>query len=146
MHFKYLYIQLFIILTFCRCVSDSADYVRNHINLGFFSKETLLCLVDTGYGLGGSLGDCRLALPKGWKYRIVKTQIESHDRRPIVWTNLWQTWVSFSFEVCWGTTRIFYEDPCKALGVHRSSLAVGQPSPWLIWVFRISSFIQKYFY
>jgi hypothetical protein len=38
-------------------------------------------VVDTEYGLGGSLGDCRLALalPKGGKYQMVKTQTESHD-------------------------------------------------------------------
>ena len=40
--------------------------------------------MDTGYGLGGSLGDCRPALPKGRKYKMVKTQTESHDWRPIV--------------------------------------------------------------
>ena len=30
------------------------------------------------------LGDCRPALPKGRKYQIVKTQIESHGWRPVV--------------------------------------------------------------
>ena len=30
-------------------------------------------MVDTGYGLGGSLGDCRPALQKGQKYQMVKT-------------------------------------------------------------------------
>ena len=53
------------------------------LNLGV-SPRILYCLMDTGYGLGGSLGDCRPALPKGGKYHMVKTQTESHDRRPIV--------------------------------------------------------------
>ena len=50
--------------------------------------------------LWASLGDCRPALQEGWNYQMVKTQTESHDRRPIVWTNRWQIWVSFSFAVC----------------------------------------------
>ena len=54
--------------------------MRNHVKLGVFSKDA----VDTGYGLGGSLGDCKPALWKGRKYQMVKTQTESHDRRPIV--------------------------------------------------------------
>jgi hypothetical protein len=29
---------------------------------------------------------------------------------------------------------------------HGSSLAVGYPSPWLIWLFRICSSLKKYFY
>ena len=71
--------------------------VRNHINLGV-SLRVLYCAVDAGYGLGRSLGDCRPALPKGRKYQMVKTQTESHVRRPVVWTNRWQIWVFFSFE------------------------------------------------
>jgi len=58
-------------------------FVRNHLKLGV-SPRILYCVVDTGYGLGGSLGDCRPALPKGQKYQMVKTQAESHDWRPIV--------------------------------------------------------------
>ena len=41
-------------------------------------------MVDTGYGLGGSLGDCRPALPKGWKYQMVETKTESHVKVPIL--------------------------------------------------------------
>ena len=55
----------------------------NTLNLGF-SLRVLYCVVDAGYGLGRSLGNCRPALPKGQKYQMVKTQTESHDRRPIV--------------------------------------------------------------
>ena len=69
--------------------------VRNHVKLEIysfvmnfnsrgFSLRVLYCVVDTGYGLGISLGDCRPALPEGRKYQIVKKQTESHDRRPIV--------------------------------------------------------------
>ena len=47
------------------------------------SLRVLYCVVDTSYGLGRSLGDCRLALPKGRKYQMVKTQTESHIRRPV---------------------------------------------------------------
>ena len=57
--------------------------MRNHIKLGV-SPRILYCVVDTGYGLGGSLGDCKPALLNGKKYQMVKTQTESHDRRPIV--------------------------------------------------------------
>ena len=60
-----------------------AYVVRNHVKLVVFSKDTILC---GGYWLwdGGSIGDCRPALPKGRKYQMVKTQTESHDRRPVV--------------------------------------------------------------
>ena len=91
------------------------------LNLGF-SLRLPYCLVDTGYGLGRSLGDCKPALTNGRKYQMVKTQTESHVRRPVVWTNPWQIWVSFSFEVYWGTAGI-----CLAglLGVLWSSVVVG---------------------
>ena len=55
------------------------------------------CVVDTGYGLGGSPGDCRPTSSKGQKYQMVKTQAESHNCRQIVWANKWQIWVSFFF-------------------------------------------------
>ena len=54
--------------------------MRNHAKLGV-SLRVLYSVVDTGYGLGRSLGDCRLALPNGRKYQMVKTQTESHVRR-----------------------------------------------------------------
>jgi hypothetical protein len=76
-----------------------------HVKLGVFLRVPY-CVVDTSYGLGRSLGDCRLALPKGRKYQMVKTQTESHVRRPIVWSNRWQIWVFFSFVVCRGTAGI----------------------------------------
>ena len=57
--------------------------VRNHVKLGV-SLRVPYCVVDAGYGLGRSLGDCRPALPKGQKYQIVKTQTQSRDRRPVV--------------------------------------------------------------
>ena len=40
-------------------------------------------------GLTNLLGIADLHLPKGRKYQMVKTQTESHDWRPIVWTNRW---------------------------------------------------------
>ena len=39
--------------------------------------------MDAGNGVGGSLGDCRPAVPNGPKYQMVKTQTESHIRRPV---------------------------------------------------------------
>ena len=45
--------------------------VRNHVKLGV-SLRVLYCVVDTGYGLGRSLGDCIPASPKGRKYQMVK--------------------------------------------------------------------------
>ena len=53
----------------------------NHVGV---SPRALYCVVDTSYGLGRSLGHCRPALPKGRKYQMVKTQTQSHDRRPVV--------------------------------------------------------------
>ena len=55
--------------------------VKKHVGV---SLRALYCVVDTSYGLGRSLGDCRPALPKGRKYQMVKTQTESHVRRPVV--------------------------------------------------------------
>ena len=45
------------------------DAVCNHIKL-VVSLRVLYCVVDTGYGLGRYLGDCRPALTKGRKYQI----------------------------------------------------------------------------
>ena len=91
--------------------------VRNHVKLeihlflmnfnsGGVSLRILHCVVDTGYELGGYLGDCRPALPKGQKYQMVKTQTKSHIRRATVLTNRWQIWDSFSIEVCRGMAGI----------------------------------------
>ena len=55
----------------------TATNVCNHVKLGG-SLRVLYCVVDTGYGLGRSLGGCRPALLKGQKYQMVKTQTESH--------------------------------------------------------------------
>ena len=44
--------------------------MRNHVKLGIFLRVRYFA-VDTGHGLGKSLGDCRPALPKGWKYQMV---------------------------------------------------------------------------
>ena len=63
--------------------------VHNHVKLeirlfvtnfksGGFSLKVVYCVVDTGYGLDRSLGNCRPTLPEGWKYQMVKTQTESH--------------------------------------------------------------------
>ena len=54
---------------------------KNHVGV---SPRALHCVVDTSYGLGRSLGHCRPALPKGRKYQMVKTQTQSHVRRPVV--------------------------------------------------------------
>ena len=43
--------------------------MRNDVKVGV-SLRVLYCVVDTDYGLGRSLGDCRPALPKGQKYLI----------------------------------------------------------------------------
>ena len=53
------------------------SFVKNFNSGGVFSKSTV-------YGLGRSLGDCRPALPEGRKCQMVKSQTESHIRRPIV--------------------------------------------------------------
>ena len=103
-------------------------YIRTVFLCIITLNRVLYCVVDTGYGLGRSLGDCRLALPKGRKYQLVKTQTESHVRRPVVWTNQWQIWGFFSF------------------GDSPKLSSTGLATQWLI---RRSEFIasyKKYFY
>ena len=62
-------------------------FVCNHVKLEVplfvinfnsrgFSLRVLYCVVDAGYGLGRSLGDCGPALPKGQKHQMVKTKTE----------------------------------------------------------------------
>ena len=46
--------------------------IHNHVKIGV-SLMALYCVVDTGYGLGRSLRDCRSALLKGPKYQMVRT-------------------------------------------------------------------------
>ena len=67
-------------LTWCAIKLNYCTYT-NHVGV---SPRALYCVVDTSYGLGRSLGHCRPALPKGQKYQMVKTQTQSHDRRPVV--------------------------------------------------------------
>ena len=110
----------------------------NHVGV---SPRALYYVVDTSYGLGRSLGDCRPALRKGRKYQMVKTQTESHVRRPVLWTNQWQIWVFFSFEVPWGTARICHPG---LLGFSEAlyqwvSLFMSNP------MFRTFSFVYKKF-
>ena len=52
------------------------SFVRNHVKLGV-SPRIFYFVVDTGYGLGGSLGDCRPALPKGRKHQMVKYKLRA---------------------------------------------------------------------
>ena len=87
-------------------INRKHPFLRNQVKLGGSLRHGLYCVVDTGYGLGRSLGDWKPALLKGRKYQMVKKQTESHVRMPVVWTNQWQIWISFSFEVCWGTAGI----------------------------------------
>ena len=54
---------------------------HNHIKLGV-SLRVLYCVVDTGYGLGRSLGGLQTCIAR--KYQMVKTQTENNARRPIV--------------------------------------------------------------
>merc|ERR1712083_1077966 len=64
------------ITSVCAITLNYCTYT-NHVGV---SPRALYCVVDTSYGLGRSLGDCRPALPKGRKYQMVKTQTESHVR------------------------------------------------------------------
>ena len=113
-------------------------HVRNHVKLGI-SPRILYCGVDTGYGLGGSLRDCLSALPKGRKYQMVKIQTESHDWRTIVWTNRWQIWVSFSYEVCQGRLEFVKQVFGDSTKLSSSGLAITRTKL----MFRICRFIQK---
>ena len=72
---------------------------------------------------------------KSWK--VESTKWLKHKLRQIVWTNQWQIWVSFSFEVRRWKTGIwgFYEDSNSGLAI-----------PWLIQLFGIYSFKWEPFY
>ena len=101
-------INYFTISSLCAIMLNYCTYT-NHVGV---SPRALYCVVDTSYGLGRSLGDCRPALPKGRKYQMVKTQTESHVRRSVVWTNWWQIWVFFSFEFLRGMAEICHTSLC----------------------------------
>ena len=75
-------------------------HLHSHIKLGVFSIGYSTVWWILAMGLADLLGIADLHCKKRQKYLMVKTQAESHDRRQIVWTNQWQIWVSFSFEVC----------------------------------------------
>ena len=64
--------------------SSTNNFVLTVHNLVKLTCKVMCCVVDTRYGLGRSLDDCRPALLKGLKYQMVKTQTESHVRRPVV--------------------------------------------------------------
>ena len=62
--------------------------MRNHVKLEIrsfvmnfnsrgFSLRILYCVVDTGYGLGRSLGNCIPAVPEGRKYQMVKHKLRA---------------------------------------------------------------------
>ena len=55
------------------CNLSQSCVVCNHVRLGV-SLRVPHCVVDAGYELGRSLGDCKPALPNGRKYQMVKTQ------------------------------------------------------------------------
>ena len=80
-------------------------------------------LVDAGYGLGRSLGDCRPALPKGQKYEMFKTQ--TVPRQEANSLNKPMAYLGFLFLcVLLGDGQNLSHRPW---GILRSSLAVGQP-------------------
>ena len=64
--------------------SSTNNFVLTVHNLVKLTCKVMCCVVDTRYGLGRSLGDCRPALPNGQKYQMAKIQTESQDWRPIV--------------------------------------------------------------
>ena len=146
----YFFLKIYVCLTKCdmkiihntdlACVI-TLNYCTytNHVGV---SPRALYCVVEASYGLGRSLGHCRPALPKGRKYQMVKTQTQSQDRRPVVYTNRWQIWVLFSFELLWGTANFV----TQAFGDSPKLSSTGLAIQWLI---RRSEFIasyKKYFY
>ena len=75
------------------------NVITTHLPSGHCTVWWILAM-----GLADLLGIADLS--KGRKYQKVKTQTQSHVRRPVVWTNRWQIWVFFSIEFFWGTTGI----------------------------------------
>ena len=72
----------------------------------------------------------------GVSLRVLKTQTESHVRRPVVWTNRWQIWVFFlGFSVGW------LEFVTQAFGDSLKLSSTGLAIQWLI---RRSEFIASY--
>ena len=57
---------------------EICSFVMNFNSRGF-SLRVLYCVIDTGYGLGRSLRDCRPALPEGRKYHTL-------CENPEIWT------------------------------------------------------------
>ena len=99
--------------------------MRNHVKLGV-SPRILYCVVDTGYGLGRSLGDCRPALPKGRKYQMVKTQTKPQDEANSFEKTEGRYEFSFLLESVGGQLDLSRSTlSTGSLGVLRSSLAVG---------------------
>ena len=74
--------------------------VRIHVKLGGFSKGVWWMLA---MGLGIADLHCRKVESTKW----------CHVRRAIVWTNQWQIWVSFYFEVRQGMAKICHAGSLK---------------------------------
>ena len=55
--------------------SSDVNNVNIHIKL---QVSLSVLVVDTGFGLGRYLGDCRPALPKGRKYQMVKNKSDAN--------------------------------------------------------------------
>ena len=56
---------------FCAGCYNMQPFVRNHVKLEV-SLRVLYCVVDTGYGLGRSLGDCSSGLAISMSNPIVR--------------------------------------------------------------------------
>ena len=99
--------QLWVKIFFKKgCVNEIIPFVRNHVKLGLCSFvknfnsvggsiRALFCVVDTGYRLGRSLGDCRLALLEVQKFQ----QWLKH-----IWATLGAQYymADFGFLILWG--------------------------------------------
>ena len=54
--------------------SSTNNFVLTVHNLVKLTCKVMCCVVDTRYGLGRCLGDCKPVLPEGQKYQFVTTQ------------------------------------------------------------------------
>ena len=105
---EYLWILVLSSWTIHAKISNSESenkLVLNHVKLWVFSKGTVLCdgCWLWAWQILGVIADLlwrKVESTKWLKHKLC------HVRKPIVWTNQWQIWVSFSFEVAWGTAGI----------------------------------------
>ena len=103
----------YIKVSYCRTGNHGCNDLKLEIHsfaMNFNSRGLLsgYFVVNTGYWLSRSWEYCRLSLPNGWKYQMVKTQTVPQDEANSL-NKRRQISVFFSFGVCRGMAEIYHE-------------------------------------